>query len=61
MDRFPLYVQAHWPVSTALSDPPNETQSKLEGPKKSKGIDWFFATGVMMVVGLVATIMVAMA
>lgn len=61
MDKFPIYVRAHCPVSTAWSDVPHENQLKWEGARKSKGIDWFFATGVMMVVGLIATIMVAMA
>ena len=61
MNIFRIYVHAHCPVSTALDDAIDETQSELEWAKKSKGIDWFFATGVIMVVGLIATIMVAMA
>jgi hypothetical protein len=49
-------VFAHSPYTDATIAADQPSDSKAVAEKESSGFDWFFATGVLMFVGLAATL-----
>ncbi len=53
MDMFAVYAHAYYPESNAGADSP--VPSKPNDGTRTTGFDWFFATGVLMALGLIVT------